>query len=69
MAIVSNQRRKMKGVSFVVDEIEVKKAVLIDLKRHRALWEDSYDTLLAKERQNEPRETLEEVRKRVLRTR
>jgi hypothetical protein len=69
MAIVSDQRRKMKGVSFVVDENEVKKAVLIDLKRHRALWEDFYDTLLAKERQNEPRETLEEVRKRVLGTR
>ena len=66
MAIVSNQRRQMKGVSFVVDENEVKKAVLIDLRRHRALWEDFYDTLLARERQNEPRETLGEVRKRVL---
>jgi hypothetical protein len=66
MASVSSERKKVKGVNFVVDEDNEKKAVIIDLKKHRALWEDFYDTLLAKERENEPRETLEEVRKRVL---
>jgi len=50
----------------VVDERNEKKAVIIDLKRHRAIWEDFYDILLTKEREKEPRETLEEVRKRVL---
>jgi len=66
MATVSSERKKVKGVNFVVDEDNEKKAVIIDLKKHRALWEDFYDTLLTKKRENEPRETLEEVRKRVL---
>jgi hypothetical protein len=66
MATVSSQRKKVKGVNFVVDEGNEKKAVIIDLKKHRAIWEDFYDTLLAKEREKEPRETLEEVRNRVL---
>lgn len=66
MASVSRQRKKVKGVNFVVDEANEKKAVIIDLKRHRTLWEDFYDTVLAKGREKEPRETLEEVRNRVL---
>jgi hypothetical protein len=66
MVTVFSQRKKVKGISFVVDEGNQKKAVIIDLKRHRAIWEDIYDTLLTKERENEPRETLKEVRKRVL---
>ena len=66
MATVSSQRTKVKGVNFVVDEGNEKKAVIIDLKKHRAIWEDFYDTLLAKKREKEPRETLEEVRNRML---
>ncbi len=57
----------MKGVEFVIDEGGKKKAVLIDLKRHGKLWEDFYDTLRTKEREGEPRESLEEVKKKVLR--
>ena len=64
MTTASN-RRTMKGIDFVVDRDGEKKAVIIDLKRYHALWEDFYDTLLAQERQNEPRETLDEVRKRM----
>ena len=64
MASIS-ERRKLKGVDFVVDEDGEKQAVLIDLKRNRALWEDFYDTVLAKEREGEPRETLEEVARRI----
>jgi hypothetical protein len=62
----TSSRRKLKGIDFVVDKDGEKKAVIINLKQHRALWEDFYDTLLAQERQNEPGETLDEVRKRVL---
>ncbi|MEW6234017.1 MAG: hypothetical protein AB1656_01395 [Candidatus Omnitrophota bacterium] len=51
----------MKGVQFVIDENSQKQAVLIDLKKHREIWEDFYDALLAKERENEHRESLEEV--------
>ena len=56
----------MKGVEFLVDEQGEKKAVLIDLRQHRVLWEDFYDTLKAIERKKEPRETMAEVRKKVL---
>ena len=56
----------MKGVEFVVDEAGNKKAVLIDLKKHRELWEDFYDTLLVKQRKSDPRESLEDVKKKVL---
>jgi len=56
----------MKGIEFVVDEDGKKKAVILDLRQHKEVWEDVYDTLLTMERRDEPRETLEEVRKKVL---
>ena len=46
--------------------IPKKKAVLIDLKKHGALWEDFCDVLKAKERENEPRESLASVKKKAL---
>jgi hypothetical protein len=56
----------MKGVEFVIDEAGKKKAVLIDLKKHRELWEDFFDTALLKQRKCDPRESLEDVKKKVL---
>jgi hypothetical protein len=56
----------VKGVEFVVDENGQKKAVLIDLKEHGEVWEDFYDTLLVKGRESEPRESLNDVKKKVL---
>jgi len=56
----------MKGVEFVVDEKGKKKAVLLDLKTHWVVWEDFCDVLKAKEREGEPRESLDSVKKRVL---
>jgi len=56
----------MKGVQFVVNDEGTKKAVIIDIKKHGDLWEDFYDTLVAKERKAEPRESLEDVNKKVL---
>jgi hypothetical protein len=56
----------VKGVEFVVDEDGHKKAVLIDLKKHGAIWEDFYDTLKVNKRESEPRESLSEVKKKVL---
>ena len=53
------------GVEFLVDSAGRKKAVLIDWKRHRALWEDLYDAYLAHERRKGPRETLASVKLRV----
>ncbi len=56
----------VKGVEFLIDDEGQKKAVLIDLRRHREVWEDFYDTLRVKERESEPREQLDEVKKKVL---
>jgi hypothetical protein len=56
----------MKGVNFIIDDEGQKKAVQIDLKKYGKIWEDFYDILRVKERESEPRESLEEVKKRVL---
>jgi hypothetical protein len=55
----------MKGIQFVTDDKGQKTAVLIDLKKYGELWEDFYDGLIASERADEPRESLEFVRKRL----
>jgi hypothetical protein len=55
----------MKGVQFVVDENGEQQAVLIDLKKNRRLWEDFYDAAVAKERENEPRESFDDVQRMV----
>ena len=57
----------MKGIQFVTDERGQKTAVLIDLKKYGELWEDFYDSLIAARRADEPRESLEEVRRRLQR--
>jgi hypothetical protein len=57
----------VKGVQFLVDGSGVASAVLLDLKKHRRLWEDMYDHMLAESRKDEPRETLEQVTKRLQR--
>lgn len=54
------------GTQFVIDEHGDKTAVQIDLKEHADLWEDFYDALLAQARTDEPRESLEEVRRRLI---
>ena len=56
----------MKGVEFVVDNKGRKKAVVLDLKMHGELWEDFCDVLRARERENEPRESLASVKRKVL---
>ncbi len=56
----------MKGVQFLIDDEGERKAVMIDLSIHSELWEDFFDAVIAKERKDEPRETLKEVRRKVL---
>jgi len=58
--------KAVKGIKFVIDDAGQKKAVLIDIKKHKEIWEDFYDALLVKERESEPRESLKEVKKKVL---
>ena len=55
----------MSGIQFVVDAKGAKTAVVIDLKKFGDVWEDFYDTLIARSRANEPRESLASVRNRL----
>lgn len=55
----------MPGIEFLIDRKGRKKAVLIDLKTHKDLWEDLYDAFLAHRRRNEPRESLATVKRLI----
>ena len=52
----------MSGIQFVTDEKGRKTAVLIDLKKHRAIWEDFHDGLIAESRRAEKSMSYEEYR-------
>ncbi len=52
----------MQGIQFVTNSDGKKTAVMLDLEIYGELWEDIYDVLLAHERENEPRESLEDVK-------
>ncbi len=43
----------MTGIQFVTDEKGRKTGVLIDLKKHRAIWEDFWDGVVAESRLKE----------------
>ena len=55
----------MEGIQYVTNEKGEKVAVQINLKKFGEVWEDFYDTLLARRRATEPRESLESVRNRL----
>ena len=58
----------MSGVQYVIDDRGRKTAVVIDLIKNRALWEDFCDRLTSDSRSHEPREPLSLVKKRLQRT-
>ena len=64
----TNYRRNttMKGVQFLIEDEGERKAVIIDLSIHREFWEDFFDAVVSKDRQDEPQEPLNEVRRKVL---
>ena len=45
----------IKGINYLVDDEGKKKAVLIDLAEWGELWEDFYDILVSRSRENEER--------------
>ena len=67
LALISSSAilQLMSGITFMTDERGKRTAAVIDLRRHRKLWEDFYDAVLAESRANEPRETLESVKRRL----
>ena len=52
--------QEIKGVQFVTDSSGHKTAVLLDLQEWGELWEDIYDSMIAKERADEPKMKLED---------
>jgi hypothetical protein len=59
--------KTIRGVKYLRDAAGRRTAVVIDLRRHRRLWEDFADVALAKERAREPKESLAAVRARLVR--
>jgi len=58
----------MTGVHFVTDEKGRKVAVQIDLKTHRAIWEDFRDGLVAESRRKEKSVSYEQYRAKRLKS-
>jgi hypothetical protein len=56
----------VKGVQFVVDEKGRRTGVFIDLTKNPNPWEDVFDLALIRRRAHEPRSSLSEVRKRLV---
>ena len=52
----------MTGIQFVTDEKGRRIAVQIDLKRHKALWEDIEDVLVSRSRRHEKGIPLDKVK-------
>jgi len=55
----------MPGIEFLRDRKGRRKAVLIDLRKHKKLWEDLYDSYLVHSRRGERRESLATVKRLV----
>jgi len=58
----------MNDIQYIVDDKGVKRAVVIDLEKCADLWEDFHDILVARQRANEPRESLNTVKKHLSRS-
>ena len=59
--------KTLPGVKYLRDANGRRTAVVIDLRRHRALWEDFADVALARSRAGEAKESLAAVRARFTR--
>jgi RNase adaptor protein for sRNA GlmZ degradation len=57
---------EMEGIQYVTNDKGERVAVQIDLRKYGDLWEDVYDTLIARKRAKEPRESLDSVKKRLI---
>jgi hypothetical protein len=52
----------LQGISYVTDERGNKLAVQIDLRKHRSVWEDFQDVLVAESRRREKSVSLDRVK-------
>jgi len=59
----------MQGIQFLTNDKGERVAVQIDLRKHAAVWEDVYDSITARNRSREPRESIESVKERLIKRR
>jgi hypothetical protein len=59
---VESEDVAMGGIQFLTDEKGRKTAAVIDLKVHKALWEDIQDVLVSKARRHEKGVSLDKVK-------
>lgn len=59
----------MKGIQFITDPNGHKTAAVIDLKIHKAIWEDFYDGLVSELRRSEMSVPFEQYRTETLKKR
>ena len=59
--------KTLRGIKYLSDAKGRRTAVVIDLRRNRALWEDFVDVAIARGRADEPTESLAAVRGRLSR--
>ncbi|MGB8581348.1 MAG: hypothetical protein WCD47_11040 [Candidatus Sulfotelmatobacter sp.] len=52
----------MTGIQYITDERGRKTAAVIDLRKHKALWEDIQDVLVSRSRRHEKRIPLDKVK-------
>jgi len=55
----AHTHKAVKGIQFLVNDRGEKTSVMIDLKEHSELWEDFYDTLIARLKADELRKSLD----------
>lgn len=58
----------MTGIQFITDEKGRKTAAVIDLKKHKALWEDIEDVLVSRSRRHEKRIPLAKVKANLIKS-
>ncbi len=58
----------MTGIQFLTDAEGRKTAAVIDLKKHRALWEDIQDVLVSQSRRHDRRIPLAKVKAELIKS-
>ena len=58
----------MNGIQFLTDDKGKRTAAVIDLKKHKELWEDIEDVLVSQSRRHEKRIPFEKVKTGLIKT-
>ena len=66
MSLLFSLGEKVKGIQFVSNDRGQKVTVQINLQKYGEIWEEFYDSLVARSRAKEPRESLESVKKSLI---